>query len=74
MQQQQNEYSTIVSSSKAHNSFNKFLISMISSEGNVCQLNSELDKYNELIDENKNKKKLLLETYINSKVYHLRTS
>ena len=39
---------------KAHNSFNKFLISMICSEGNVCQLNSKLHKYNELIDENKN--------------------
>ncbi|XP_076663574.1 HAUS augmin-like complex subunit 3 isoform X2 [Andrena cerasifolii] len=75
MQQQQNEYSAIVSSSsKAHNSFNKFLISMISSNGNVCQLNSELDKYNELIDQNRNKKKLLLETYINSKIYHLQTS
>ena len=75
MQQQQNEYSTIISSSpKAHNSFNKFFISMISSEGNVCQLNSEFDKYNELIDKNKNKKKLLLETYINSKIHQLQAS
>ena len=60
MQQQQNEYSTIISSSKAHNFFNKFLISVICSEGNVCQLNSKLDKYNELIDKNKNTKKLIV--------------
>ena len=74
MQQQQNEYSAIVSSSsKAHNSFNKFLISMISGNGNACQLNSELDKYNELIEENKNKKKLLLETYLNSGIHRLQT-
>lgn len=74
MQQQQNEYSAIVSSSpNIHNSFDKLLISMICGEHNICQLTTALDKYNELMDENKNKKKLLMETCFNSKICKLET-
>ncbi|PBC28510.1 HAUS augmin-like complex subunit 3 [Apis cerana] len=72
MQQQQNEYSaTILSSSKLHNSFHKLFISMLCNNDNIHQLNPVLDKYNDLIDENKTKKQFILKTYLNSKIQRL---
>lgn len=72
MQQQQNEYSTtILSSSKIHNSFHKLFISMLCNNDNIYQLNPVLDKYNDLIDENKTKEQFILKTYLNSKIQRL---
>ncbi|XP_033297310.1 uncharacterized protein LOC117204218 isoform X2 [Bombus bifarius] len=68
MQKLQNKYSAIVSSPKIHNSFHKIFFSMVCSDNSTHQLNSALQKYNDLIDENKIKKKNLLKTYLNSKV------
>lgn len=68
MQKLQNKYSAIVSSPKIHNSFHKFFLSMVCSDNSTHQLNCALQKYNDLIDENKIKKKNLLKTYLNSKV------
>ncbi|XP_053980951.1 HAUS augmin-like complex subunit 3 [Hylaeus volcanicus] len=72
MQQQQDEYLAVTSSSpKLHNSFNNLLVSMISSGINIQELNSALNRYNELLDENKNKKQFVFETYLNSKIHKL---
>ncbi|XP_076222437.1 uncharacterized protein LOC116431744 [Nomia melanderi] len=69
MEQQQEEYSMLISSAPdTFNLFNKLLVSMLCNSDNVHQLNSALDKYNELINENKNKKQFILETDINSKI------
>ena len=57
MQKLQNKYSAIVSSPKIHNSFHKFFLSMVCSDNSTHQLNCALQKYNDLIDENKIKKK-----------------
>lgn len=72
MQQEQTKYSSVVnSSSKEHNSFNQFFISMIFNGDNTCSLNSALDRYNEIIDESRNKKQLILKTHFNSKIHKL---
>ncbi|KOC65373.1 hypothetical protein WH47_09952 [Habropoda laboriosa] len=74
MHQQQTEYSAIITSSpKAHNSFHKIFISMICGNDSMRQLNSALDKYNDLIGENKTKKQFVLKTYLNSKIHKLET-
>lgn len=44
---------------------------MVCSDNSTHQLNSVLQKYNDLIDGNKIKKKNLLKTYLNSKVNKL---
>ncbi|XP_029040733.2 HAUS augmin-like complex subunit 3 [Osmia bicornis bicornis] len=72
MQQEQTKYFCLVnSSSKEHNSFNQFFISMIFNGDNTCSLNSALDKYNEIMDENKNKKQLILKAHFNSIIHKL---
>nr|XP_033333654.1 uncharacterized protein LOC117224662 [Megalopta genalis] len=72
MQQQQEEYSMLVSSCPdTHNSFVKLLVSILCNGDNTQQLNSALDKYNELINENKVKKQFILETDIQSKIDEL---
>ncbi|XP_017876970.1 HAUS augmin-like complex subunit 3 [Ceratina calcarata] len=73
MQQQQNEYTAMLSSPTPHNSFHKHFISMISDEDDKHQLNSILDKYNNIIDENKTKKQTILESYLKSKIHKLET-
>ncbi|XP_076639762.1 uncharacterized protein LOC143351766 isoform X1 [Colletes latitarsis] len=75
MQQQQHEYSAVMSSSsKTHNSFNNLLVSMIYNGDNTPELNSALNRYNELIDENKIKKEFIFKTYLNAKIHKLETS
>ncbi|XP_076276595.1 uncharacterized protein LOC143207255 isoform X2 [Lasioglossum baleicum] len=72
MQQQQKEYSTLVSSSPdTSNSFVKLLVSILCDGDNTQQLNSALDKYNELLNENKVKKQFILRRDINSKIDQL---
>ncbi|XP_078041406.1 uncharacterized protein LOC144472315 [Augochlora pura] len=69
MKQQQEEYSMLVSSCPdTHNSFVKLLISILFNGDSTQQLNSALDKYNELINENKVRKQFILETDIHSKI------
>ncbi|XP_076646336.1 uncharacterized protein LOC143355427 isoform X3 [Halictus rubicundus] len=69
MQQQQEEYSMLVSScSDTHNLFIKLLVSILCNGDSTQHINSALDKYNELINENKVKKQFILGTDMNSKI------
>ncbi|XP_015431821.1 PREDICTED: uncharacterized protein LOC107188062 [Dufourea novaeangliae] len=73
MQQQQQEYFTLMSSSpNTHNSFNKILVSMLYNDDNAHQFDSALDRYNELIDENRVKKQFIIETHPNSRIDKLK--
>nr|XP_033339853.1 uncharacterized protein LOC117228260 [Megalopta genalis] len=69
MQQQQEEF--VLSCPDTHNAFIKLLVSILCNGDNTQQLNSTLNKYNELINENKVKKQFILETDIYSKIDEL---
>lgn len=71
MQQQQEEYASIMKSSKTHNVFNQLLISMMLGHSTSDEtLSSALKKYDNLIADNE-EKKLTLETYLNNKIDRL---
>ncbi|XP_076761469.1 HAUS augmin-like complex subunit 3 [Xylocopa sonorina] len=73
MQQQQNEYYTaVLSSPNTHNSFHKLFTSMICNGDDVQDLNSALDKYNDLLSENEARKHSILKTCLNSKIQKLK--
>lgn len=71
MHQQQNDYTAMLSSPKPQNSFHRHLISLIFGDDETHRWNSVLDRYNDVIDENKTKKEAILKTYFTSKVQKL---
>lgn len=73
MQQQQDEYATLVTQSpKTCNVFNQIFISMmLGNDISNESLSSALKKYDDLIADNMEKKKFILETHINNKIDEL---
>ncbi|XP_011136213.1 uncharacterized protein LOC105181263 [Harpegnathos saltator] len=68
MQQQQDEYATILmESSKTCNIFNQIFTSMMAGDCSDLSFSSALKKYDDLITENA-EKKLMLETFLNNKI------
>lgn len=71
MQQQQDEYATILMESpKTYNVFNQIFISMVADNCSDQSLSSALKKYDDLIADNA-EKKLMLETFLNNKIRKL---
>lgn len=70
MQQQQDEYATLMAqSSKTYNVFNQIFISMmLGNDTSDKSLSLALKRYDNLIVDNMEKKKFMLETYINNKI------
>lgn len=73
MQQQQDEYATFMAqSSKTYNIFNQIFISMMLDNDTLDKSFSlALKRYDNLIVDNMEKKKFMLETYINKKIDEL---
>lgn len=73
MQQQQDEYATLVTQSlKTYNVFNQIFISMmLGNDVSDESLSSALKKYDDLIADNVEKKKFILETHINDEIDEL---
>jgi len=74
MQQEQDEYATLVTQSpKTYNAFNQIFISMMLGD-NVSDesFSTALKRYDDLIADTAEKKKLILETYLNNKIDKLR--
>lgn len=69
MQQQQDEYESVIKSLKAYNVFNEILISMMHGHNtsDETSLSFALKKYDDLIADNE-EKKLKIETYLNNKI------
>lgn len=75
MQQEQDEYATLVTQSpKTYNAFNQVFISMMLG-GDIPDeslsddsLSVALKRYEDLIADNAEKKKSILETYLNNKI------
>lgn len=70
MQQEQDEYATLtVQSSKIYNAFNEIFINMMLNDDIADKsLSTALKKYDDLIADNTEKKKSILETYLNDKI------
>lgn len=72
MQQQQDEYATLMTNfPKTYNVFNQIFISMILGNNSDGTLSSALKKYDDLLADNAEKKKLLMETHLNNKICKL---
>jgi len=74
MQQEQDEYATLVTQSpKTYNAFNQIFISMMLGD-NVSDesFSTALKRYDDLIADTAEKKKSMLETYLNNKIDKLR--
>lgn len=72
MQQQQDEYATILMESpKTCNAFNQIFVSMMAGNCPDQSLSSALKKYDDLIADNV-EKKLVLETFLDNKIDKLR--
>lgn len=68
MQQQQDEYATVLmESSKTYNAFNQIFISMMAGNCSNQSLSSALKEYAALIADNA-EKKLMLETSLDNKI------
>jgi len=74
MQQEQDEYMTrVMQSPKTYNAFNQIFISMmLGNDVSDESLSSALKKYNDLIADNAEKKKSMLEIYLSNKIDKLR--
>ncbi|XP_011869671.1 PREDICTED: HAUS augmin-like complex subunit 3 [Vollenhovia emeryi] len=76
LQQKQDEYATLVNvqSPKTCNVFNQLFMSMMLGDDNSdkSQLSAALKRYDDLIADNAEKKKLMLETYLTDKIDKLR--
>lgn len=70
MQQEQDEYATLVTqSSKTYNAFNQILINMMLNDDTSDKLlSTALKKYDDLIADNAERKKSMLETHLNNKI------
>lgn len=69
MQQQQEEYNALQTSVINQNIFNELFISMMSiNDISPDALNHALVKYNDLIANNKEKKQVVLDTYMNDQI------
>lgn len=70
MQQEQDEYATLITQSpKMHNAFNQIFISMMLGDDIPDEsLSTALKRYDDLIADNVEKKKSILETYLNKKI------
>lgn len=70
MQQEQDEYATFATqSSKTYNAFNQIFINMMLSDDiSDKSLSTALKRYDDLIADNAEKKKSILETYLNNKI------
>lgn len=73
MQQQQDEYATLMAqSSKTYNIFNQiFIFMMLGNDTSDKSFSLALKRYDNLIVDNMEKKKFMLETYINNKIDEL---
>jgi len=73
MQQQQDEYATLMAQSpKTYNIFNQIFISMmLGNDTSDKSFSLALKRYDNLIVDNMEKKKFMLETYINDKIDEL---
>ncbi|XP_070162734.1 augmin complex subunit dgt3 [Polyergus mexicanus] len=73
IQQQQDEYATLVAQSpKTYNVFNQIFISMmLDNDISDESFSSALKRYDNLIVDNREKKKFILETHINNKIDEL---
>lgn len=73
MQQQQDEYATLIAQSpKTYNVFNQIFISMmLDNDISDESFSSALKRYDNLIVDNREKKKFILETHINNKIDEL---
>lgn len=67
MQYYQNEYIALQFPEKIYNSFERYLISMICENEN-CNLNTAIERYNEIISINNEKKRSTLETNLHNKI------
>lgn len=74
MQQQQDEYATLVTRSPdTYNVFNQTFISMmLGDDPSDRSLSSALKRYDDLLVDNAEKKKLIVETYLNNKIDELK--
>jgi hypothetical protein len=74
MQKEQDEYMTrVMQSPKTYNAFNQIFISMmLGNDVSDESLSSALKKYNDLIADNAEKKKSMLEIYLSNKIDKLR--
>lgn len=70
MQQEQDEYATLaVQSSKMYNVFNQIFTNMMLNDDIADKsLSIALKRYDDLITDNAEKKKSILETYLNNKI------
>lgn len=70
MQQEQDEYTTLVTQSpKTYNAFNRIFISMMLGDDISDEsLSTALKRYDDLIADNMEKKKSILETYLNNEI------
>lgn len=73
MQQQQDEYASLIAQSpKTYNVFNQIFISMmLDNDISDESFSLALKKYDNLIVDNMEKKKFILETHINNKIDEL---
>lgn len=73
MQQQQDEYTTLITQSpRTYNVFNQIFISMmLGNDTSDKSFSSALKRYDNLIVDNIEKKKFILEKYINNKIDEL---
>lgn len=73
MQQLQDEYTTLTTSfPNTYNVFNQIFISMMLGDNSDGTMSSALKKYDDLLADNVEKKKLLVEKHLNNKICKLR--
>lgn len=73
MQKEQDEYATLVTQSpKTYNAFNRIFISMMLGDDiSDKSLATALKRYDDLIADNMEKRKSILETYLNNQIGNL---